>query len=106
MSFFEFTTSETPTMVNLDQYLSYLTIERVAELEMKVIRHDPNYQQIQAELEACYHEIQRLLPDSHRIKKITDELQVKIGLLEVLIGRLAYRHGLKDGATFLKQLMD
>ena len=46
MSFFEFTTSETPTMVNLDQYLSYLTIERVAELEMKVIRHDPNYQQI------------------------------------------------------------
>lgn len=106
MSFFEFTTSETPTMVNLDQYLSYLTIERVAELEMKVIRHDPNYQQIQAELEDCYLEIQRLLSESHHHKKITDELKVKIGLLEVLIGRIAYRHGLKDGVTLIKQFID
>lgn len=93
-------------MVNLDQYLSYLTIERVAELEMKVIRHNPEYQKIQAELEYYYLEIQRLLPESLHNKKITDELQVKIGLLEVVIGHLVYRHGLKDGATLMKQFID
>lgn len=93
-------------MVNLEQYLSYLTFERFAELEMKVIRHDPEYQKIQAELEACYLEIQKLLPDSLHNKKITDELQVKIGVLEVLIGHLVCQHGLKDGATLIKQFID
>ena len=93
-------------MVNLDQYLSYLTIERVAELEMKVIQHDPEYQKIQAELEGCYLQIQRLLPESHHNEKIIDNIQIKIGVLEVLIGRLVYQHGLKDGATLIKQFID
>jgi len=35
LSVFEFTTTESPTMVNLIQYLSYLTIKRAPNLKWK-----------------------------------------------------------------------
>ena len=91
-------------MVDLEEYLCYLAIERASEFEEKIVRHDPEYQKIQAELEDYYLEIRRLLPEPGPEDNVIDRLQVTVGVLEVLIERLVYRQSLKDGAIFIKLL--
>ncbi len=104
MSVFEFATTESPAMVSPEEYLSYLVIERVSELEAKLIQRNPEYQKIQIELNDCYLEIRKLSSEPDRVENLIEKIQVNFGVLEVLIGRLSYKQGLKDGAILIKYL--
>jgi hypothetical protein len=97
MSDFEFTITETSSMVDLEEYLNYLIIERCNELHTKVICQDPEYQNLQAQFESCFKELLQVLPDEAHQEIVNERLWEIIGTLEMLLPRLTYRQALKDG---------
>ena len=97
MSELEFTITESPNMVSLEEYIDYLIIERVSELAAKVIKQDESYQKIQKELISCNQKLSNLLSKTKFNEIIEETLDPAISDMEMILLKLAYRQGLKDG---------
>lgn len=97
MADFEFTITETPEMVDLEEYFNYLIIERCNEIYYKIISKNADFQNLQAEIENCFEELLRLLPETAQKEIVQERLWGIIGTLEMLLPRLTYRQVLKDG---------
>ena len=93
---FSFTPTDTPDLVEITEYLDYLVMERVAELAAKVVRNDPECQQLQTRLESCYQVIRDQVAEPVR-RVLIEEFQEAIAQLEGRGQELAYRQGLRDG---------
>jgi hypothetical protein len=52
MSDFEFTITETSAMVDLEEYLNYLILERCSEISSKIIHQNAEYQNLQGQIES------------------------------------------------------
>ncbi len=52
---------------------------------------------MEAEIEKCFEELLRVLPELAGMESVTERLSEVIGTLEMLLPRLTYRQGLKDG---------
>ena len=63
MSDFEFTITETNSMVDLEEYLNYLIIERCNEIYYKIINQNVEYQNIQAQIKTCFQELLQIIPE-------------------------------------------
>jgi hypothetical protein len=98
MADFEFTITETPEMVDLEEYFNYLIIERCNEIYYKIISKNAEFQNLQAEIENCFEELLRVLPEPAQKEIVQERLWGIIGTLEMLLPRLTYRQVLKDGA--------
>ena len=97
MSDFEFTITETNLMVDLEEYLNYLIIERCNEIYYKIIRQDAEYQNIQAQIKTCFQELLQIIPEPAQKEIVTETLWSIIGTLEMLLPRLTYKQVIKDG---------
>jgi hypothetical protein len=97
MADFEFTITESDSMVDLEEYINYLIIERCNEIYYKIISHNAEYQNLQSQIKGCFQELLRVLPEPDQKEIINERLSVIIGTLEMLLPRLTYRQILKDG---------
>jgi hypothetical protein len=97
MSDIEFTITETNSMVDLEEYINYLIIERCNEIYYKIISKNAEYQNLQSRIKSCFEELLQVLPERVQQEIVTETLWRVIGILEMLLPRLAYRQGLKDG---------
>lgn len=97
MSDFEFTITESNSMVDLEEYLNYLIIERCNEIYYKLISHNAEYQNLQAEIEGCFAELLQALPELKHQEIVNEKLWSIIGALEMLLPRITYRQAIKDG---------
>jgi hypothetical protein len=100
MADFEFEITETPEMVDLEEYFNYLIIERCNEIHYKIISKNAEFQNLQAEIGNCFEELLRLLPEPAQKEIVQERLWGIIGTLEMLLPRLTYRQVLKDGMRF------
>lgn len=98
MADFQFEITESDEMVDLEEYINYLIIERCNEIYYKIISHNEEYQNLQAEIKSCFEELLRVLPEPAQKEIVNDRLSDSIGTLEMLLPRLTYRQVLKDGA--------
>ena len=97
MADFEFIITETNSMVDFEEYFNYLIIERCNEIYSKIIRNDAEFQNLQVEIESCFEELLRVLPEPAQKEIVNERLWGIIGTLEMLLPRLTYRQVLKDG---------
>jgi hypothetical protein len=97
MADFEFTITESDSMVDLEEYINYLIIERCNEIYYKIISQNAEYQNLQAQIKSCFQELLWVLPEPDQKEIINERLSVIIGTLEMLLPRLTYRQILKDG---------
>lgn len=97
MADFEFTITESDEMVDLEEYFDYLIMERCNEIYYKIISKDADFQNLQAEIENCFEELLRVLPEPAQKEIVQERLWGIIGTLEMLLPRLTYRQVLKDG---------
>jgi hypothetical protein len=104
MADFEFEITESEEMVDLEEYINYLIIERCNEMYYKIISHNEEYQNLQTQIKSCFEELLRVLPEPAQKEIINERLSIMIGTLEMLLPRLTYRQVLKDGAR-LKELI-
>ncbi len=98
MADFEFEITESDEMVDLEEYFNYLIMERCNEIHYKIISHNAEYQNLQVELKKCFEELLRVLPEPAKKEIVNERLSEVVGKLEMLLPRLIYRQGLKDGA--------
>jgi hypothetical protein len=63
MADFEFTITETDSMVDLEEYLNYLIVERCNEIYYKIIHQDADYQNLQSQIKSCFEELLQVLPE-------------------------------------------
>jgi hypothetical protein len=105
MADFEFEITESDSMVDLEEYINYLIIERCNEIYYKIISHNAEYQNLQAEIKNCFKELLRVLPEPAQKEIINERLSIVIGSLEMLLSRLTYKQVLKDGMR-VKEWMD
>jgi hypothetical protein len=97
MSDFEFTITETSSMVDLEEYLNYLIIERCNEIYYKIINQDAEYQNLQMEIKSCFEELLRVVPEPAQKEIVNERLWSIIGTLELLLPRITYKQALEDG---------
>lgn len=97
MADFEFIITETSSMVDLEEYLNYLIIERCNEIYYKIIHQDAEYQNLQAQIKNCFQELLQALQEPAQKEIVTETLWSIIGTLEMLLPRLTYKQVLKDG---------
>jgi hypothetical protein len=101
MSETEFAVTKTSFMVDLEEYMNYLIHERCSEIHAKIIRKDPEYQDLQAQIKNCFQELQNCealtLNELTEKEDVSETLSEIIGVLELLTSKLTYRQGLKDG---------
>lgn len=97
MADFEFEITESAALVDLEEYLNYLIIERCNEIYDKIISQNSEYQDLQARIEDCFQELLRVLPEPVPKAIVTENLAGMVGTLEMLLPRLIYRQVLKDG---------
>lgn len=97
MADFEFTITETDSMVGLEEYLNYLIIERCNEIYYKIINHDVEYQNLQSQIKSCFEELLQVLPAPAHQEIVNETLWSIIGTLEMLLPRITYRQAFKDG---------
>lgn len=97
MADFEFTITESDLMVNLEEYINYLIIERCNEMYYKIISQNAEYQNLQVQIKGCFQELLKVLPEPAQKEIINERLSVIIGSLEMLLPRLTYKQILKDG---------
>jgi hypothetical protein len=97
MADFEFTITEKSSMVDLEEYLNYLIIERCNEIYYKIINQDAEYQNLQSQIKNCFEELLQALPEPAQKEIINETLWSIIGMLELLLPRLTYRQAIKDG---------
>ncbi len=98
MADFEFEITESDEIVDLEEYLNYLIIERCNEIYYKIISHDEEYQNLQMEIKKCFEELLQIFPEPVQREIVSERLSDVIGALEMLLPRLTYRQVLKDGA--------
>ena len=63
MADFEFTITESGSMVDLEEYIDYLVMERCNEIYYKIIRQNSEYQNLQAQIEDCFQKLLQVLPE-------------------------------------------
>jgi hypothetical protein len=97
MADFEFKITETDSMVDLEEYLNYLVIERCNEIYYKIINLDAEYQNLQSQIKSCFEELLQALPEPAQKDIINETLWNIIGMLELLLPRITYRQAIKDG---------
>jgi hypothetical protein len=101
MADFELEITETGSMVDLDEYVDYLIIERCNEIYYKIVSRNAEYQNLQTELKSCYEELLKrdssALPEPALREIVNERLPIAIGTMEMLLPRLIYRQVLKDG---------
>jgi hypothetical protein len=97
MADFEFTITETSSMVDLEEYLNYLIIERCNEIYSKLIHQNAEYQNLQAQIESCFEELLQVFPEPAQKEIVNERLWSIIGTLELLLPRLTYKQAFKDG---------
>jgi hypothetical protein len=97
MADFEFTISEKTSMVDLEEYINYLIIERCNEIYAKLISRDAEYQNLITRIESCFQELLPALQGSAQKKIVTETLWSIISTLELLLPRITYRQAVKDG---------
>ncbi|MCL6591964.1 MAG: hypothetical protein K6U80_18695 [Firmicutes bacterium] len=102
MANFEFTITESDKMVDLEEYINYLIIERCNEIYYKIISQNAEYQKLQAQIKGCFQELLRVLPEPDQKEIINERLSVIIGTLEMLLPRITYKQVLKDGFRLKK----
>ena len=97
MADFEFTITETSSMVDLEEYLNYLIIERCNEIYYKIISQNAEYQNLQVEIKSCFEELLQILPEPAQKEIVNERLWSIIGTLELLLPRITYKQAFKDG---------
>jgi uncharacterized protein YbgA (DUF1722 family) len=97
MADFEFTITDSDSMVDLEEYINYLIIERCNEIYYKIISQNTEYQNLQAHIKSCFQEILQILPEPAQKEIVTETLLGIIGTLEMLLPRITYKQVLKDG---------
>ncbi len=97
MSDFEFTITETSSTVDLEEYLNYLIIERCNEIYYKIISHNTEFKNLQAEIESYFAELLEVIPEPAQKEIVNERLWSIIGALELLLPRIIYRQAFKDG---------
>jgi hypothetical protein len=97
MSDFEFTITESNSMVDLEEYLNYLILERCNEISSKLIHQNAEYQNLQTQIENCFEALLQVLPEPAQQEIVNERLWSIIGTLEMLLPRLTYQQALKDG---------
>ena len=100
MSDFDFTIPETDSMVDIEEYLNYLLIERCNEIHSKIILTDSEYQNLQTRIERWVQELLGVLPEPLQTEMVTETLWSITGTLETILPRLTYRQAFKDGVQF------
>lgn len=99
MADFEFAITESNSMVDLEEYFNYLIIERCSEIYYKIISQNAEFQNLQVEIESCFEELLRVIPEPAQKEIVNERLWGIIGTLETLLPRLTYRQVLKDGLS-------
>lgn len=97
MADFEFTITESDSMVDLDEYINYLIIERCNEIYYKIISKDAEYQNLQSQFKSCFQELLQALSEPAQKEIVNETLGSIIGTLEMLLPRITYRQAIKDG---------
>ena len=97
MADFEFTITESDSLVDLEEYIDYLIMERCNEIYYKIISQNTEYQNLQVQIKDCFQELLQLLPEPVHKEIVTDNLSGMIGTLEMLLPRIIYKQILKDG---------
>ena len=97
MADFEFTITEKSSMVDLEEYLNYLIIERCNEIYYKIINQDAEYQNLQSQIKSCFQELLQVLPEPAKKEIVNETLWGIIGMLEMLLPRITYRQAFRDG---------
>jgi hypothetical protein len=97
MADFEFTITESDSIVDLEEYINYLIIERCNEIYYKIISQNTEYQDLQAQIKSCFQELLQELQEPAKKEIVTETLWSIIGALEMLLPRLTYKQVLKDG---------
>lgn len=81
----------------MEEYFNYLIMERCNEIYYKIISKNAEFQNLQAEIENCFEELLRFLPEPAQKEIVQERLWGIIGTLEMLLPRLTYRQVLKNG---------
>ncbi len=97
MADFEFTITEISVIIDLEEYINYLIIERCNEIYAKLISRDAEYQNLQLQIESSFQELLQLLQEPAQKKIVTETLWSIISTLELLLPRITYRQAVKDG---------
>ena len=97
MADFEFTITEISVIIDLEEYINYLIIERYNEIYAKLISRDAEYQNLQLRIESSFQELLPALQEPAQKKIVTEMLWSIISILELLLPRITYRQAVKDG---------
>ena len=97
MADFEFTITEISVIIDLEEYINYLIIERYNEIYAKLISRDAEYQNLQLQIESSFQELLPALQEPAQKKIVTEMLWSIISILELLLPRITYRQAVKDG---------
>ncbi len=95
MADFAFTITESESMVDLDEYLDYLIVERCNEIYYKLVDHNTEYKALQSQLEGCFKELLQMIPEPAQ-NIVNEKLWIIIGSLEMLLPRITYKQAVKD----------
>ena len=97
MADFEFTITEKISMVDLEEYINYLIIERCNEIYYKIISQNAEFKNLQVEIKSCFEELLLVLPEPAQQEIVNERLWSIIGTLELLLPRITYKQALEDG---------
>lgn len=101
MADFEFEITESDSMVDLEEYINYLIIERCNEIYYKIISKDAEYQELQSQIKRCFGELLQALPEPAQKEIVNETLGSIIGALEMLLLMLTYKQAIKDGVRLI-----
>lgn len=92
-----------PRLLNLEEYLTHLPDERVAELRDEGLRRDPEYPELRKQFDDFMNDLLALLP-KERSKPVLEAIRETVAVLEKAGGAVLYRQGFKDGAGLARML--
>jgi dGTP triphosphohydrolase len=103
MPLFQPDTANGPEIAGLEEYLKYFILERVSEVESKLLQDDPEYRRIRERFERFLQDLTQLLPELGS-ETILEAIRETAGMLVVTGGRCFFSQGFRDGAGFIKML--
>ncbi|TCL76428.1 hypothetical protein EDC14_1002187 [Hydrogenispora ethanolica] len=103
MPLFQPDTANGPEIAGLEEYLKYFILERVSEVESKLLGDDPEYRRIREQFDRFLQDLAQLLPELGS-GTILEAIREMTGQLVAVGGRRFFSQGFQDGAGFIKML--
>ncbi len=97
MAVFQLDTSNGPDIAGLEEYLRYFVLERVTEVEIKLLREDAEYQQFQQQFDRFLQDLQQVLPEMGAAS-VLEAIRETTALLVATAGKRFFTQGFQDGA--------